>query len=406
MDYIERPECMEWLERWREKDVIKVVSGVRRCGKSTALAMFRARLSDSGVPKERIVSINFEDVSYEPLTDYHALHEHILERLAPDATTYVLLDEVQHVEHFERALDSLHARGGCDIYVTGSNAYLMASELATLLTGRYVELKMLPLSYAEFFEGARRGNAELGREEAFDQYLSIGSFPYLVQLLDDGRTAREYLSDVYASILLKDVVQRLGVSDVSVLERLAQLLASSVGSLVSTGKVASTLRSQGRRTDQKTVDKYLDGLVGSQLFYEVPRWDVKGRRLLARNAKFYIVDTGLRHALVAGSSRDLEHLLENVVYLELRRRGYEVYVGSLQDGEIDFVATLDGRTSYYQVAATVMDPSTLERELSSLRRARDDRPKAVLTLDRVIASPDIEGIRVLNVLDWLLGDCS
>lgn len=410
MGYIERPHYRDWLVRWKDKQVIKAVSGVRRCGKSTLLEMFRAQLQAEGVPGSRLISINFEDVAYEHLAEYHALHDYIADRLVPDRMTYVFLDEIQHVKEFEKALDSLHIKKNCDLYITGSNAHFMSTDLATLLTGRYVELKMLPLSFAEFFTGVNDSSAFESQgapnpamaDEAFARYLRSGSFPYVLELIDDPKTSMEYLHDVYSSILFKDVMRRMNISDTSLLERIAKLLASSVGSLVSINKLANTLRSSGQSSDPKTIDKYIDGLVRSLLFYEAPRWDIKGRKLLQRISKYYIVDTGLRRNLVEGTASDLGHLLENIVYLDLLRRNGSVYVGALDDGEVDFVTVNGEAIEYYQVSASIMDSAVLERELASLRRIDDDHPKMLLTLDRILPTNNMNGIRVLNAVDWLL----
>lgn len=415
MQYIQRPDYMDWLHRWRDKDAIKIVSGVRRCGKSTLLEMFRRELVDSGIAPERTIALNFEDIANEHLADYHALYEFISERLVPGETTYVFLDEIQHVEHFEKALDSLCIKDNCDLYVTGSNAYLLSSELATLLTGRYVELKMLPLSFSEFFESSledvmatpsnlRNEVAHTGSatDAIFMKYLQMGSFPYVTNLLSEPKTAREYVQDVYTSILFKDVMQRMRISDASLLERVAKVLASSVGSLVSTNKITNTLQSNGRSVDQKTIDKYIDALNDSMLFYEARRWDVKGRKLLSRLSKYYVVDTGLRSNLVESSSSDLGHLLENVVYLELLRRFDNVYVGILSAGEIDFVATSEGKVTYFQVAASVLDADVLERELAPFEKVNDGAGKVLLTLDRILPEQPRSDVWITNVVDWLL----
>ena len=275
--YIERPQYMAWLRRWEGKETVKVVSGVRRCGKSTLLRMFCDALVDEGVDPRRIISLNMEDIALDALSDYRALYDHIVQRLVPDCRNYVVIDEIQQVPHFEKVVNSLRLNPSCDIYITGSNAYLMASELATLLTGRYVELKMLPLSFAEFSSGSPVVGRGLSLEDTFGLYLSLGSFPYMMQLMDDAQTAREYLQDMFNSIMLKDVVQRLRIAEVSLLQRVARVLASSVGSLVSPTKIANTITSNGQKTDVKTVDKYIDGLTGSLLFYEASRWDVPWR---------------------------------------------------------------------------------------------------------------------------------
>lgn len=404
MELIDRPQYMDWLERWKDKDVIKVVSGVRRCGKSTALGMFRERLLQNGIDARCIQAMNFENVENEPLTQHRALYDFVKERLVEGQMNYVFLDEIQHVSQFERVIDSLHILGNCDVYVTGSNAYLMSSELATLLSGRYVELRMLPLSFGEFSQGIARMHPEHTIEQRYEQYARNGSFPYTVALSEAEKNVREYLRDVYNSILLKDVVERLKIADATTLENIAKFLAGSVGNLISTRKIANTIRSTGKGVDQKTVDKYLRGLTDSLLFYEVPRWDVKGKEVLARLSKFYLVDMGLRANLVKSSSEDIGHILENLVYLELVRRGYDVFVGQLGDKEIDFVAVNGNDVRYYQVAASTLDPATMERELDPLRRIPDSYPKFLITLDTLFKTDYIEGIRKINAIDWMLDE--
>ena len=402
MNPIARPAYLDWLTRWRDKDVIKVVSGVRRCGKSTLLELFQAHLLAKGVRPDRIISINFESIENERLTDHRALYNHVAAHLAPGQTTYVFLDEIQQVDHFERAVDALFVLDGCDLYLTGSNAYLMSSELGTLLSGRYVELKMLPLSFAEFADGIERITPGLSNAEKFERYVRNGSLPYTVALADDERNIREYLDDVYHSILLKDVVERFKITEVTTLERIARFLSGNIGSLVSTRNIVNTLKSSGRSADQKTVDKYVRGLTESLLFYEVPRWNIKGKDVLVRLSKFYAVDTGLRANLVAGSASDVGHILENIVFLELLRRGFAVYVGQLDSKEVDFVAVAGNDFCYYQVAASALDPATLERELAPLRKIPDSYPKYLITLDTIFKDGNIEGIRKMNAIDWLL----
>ena len=397
---INREMYLNWLLKWRGQQIIKVISGVRRCGKSTLFAIYRDYLQKEGIGAEQIISLNFEDIEYEELCDYRKLYSYISQRLLPEKMNYIFLDEVQHVECFERAVDSLFLKDNCDVYITGSNAYFLSGELATQLSGRYVELKMLPLSFKEFAEGlSEKGLSDTAK---FERYLRCGSFPYVLRFDLAEKEAREYMRDIYSTVLLKDIVSRLKVSDVNVLENVTKFMFHNIGNLTSPGKIANTLKSAGTKVDQRTVDKYLRGLTDSLLLYPVSRYNVKGRQLLATQGKFYAVDTALRNILVRGKESDIGHILENIVFLELYRRGFSVFVGQMEHGEIDFVAVKDGETAYYQVSASVLDPSTLKRELAPLQALKDNYPKYLLTLDEVFRDADYEGIRKVNLLDWLL----
>lgn len=397
---INRSEYLDWLIRWRGRQIIKVVSGVRRCGKSTMFDIFRSYLLNDGVRQKQITMLNFENIDYEDLTDYKKLYHYMNERLLPDQMNYIFLDEIQHVANFEKAVDSLFIKENCDVYITGSNAYFMSGELATLLSGRYVELKMLPLSFSEFC-GALTETG-LSMQQKFARYLEFSSFPYVTRLGLEQRDAKEYLMDIYHTVLLKDVVARLNISDVTSLENVAKFMLHNIGNLVSPTKIANTLKSQGTKVDQKTVDKYLRGLTDSLLLYEAGRYNIKGKQYLTQQSKYYAVDIGLRNVLVRGKDSDVGHILENIVYLELLRRGYRVYVGQLNDGEVDFVAISPEETIYYQVAATTLEESTLVRELAPLRKIQDNYPKYLLTLDELFNNVDYEGIKKRNVLEWLL----
>ena len=403
MERIERKEYLDWLVRWREQQLIKVVSGVRRCGKSTLFAIYRDWLLSQGVDERQIIAINFEDIDYEHLTGYRALYDYIKGLLLPDRMNYIFLDEIQHVEQFEKAVDSLFIKDNCDVYITGSNAYFMSGELATLLSGRYVELKMLPLSFREFCSGLRSGAAQTNAQK-FDAYLRMSSFPYALRLPGTGREVQEYLTDLYNTVLLKDVVARARIADVTSLEAVTKFLLHNIGSRVSATKIANTLKSAGKGVDQKTVDKYMRSLTDSLLIYEAARYNIKGKQYLSTQSKYYAVDVALRNTLVKGAASDIGHILENIVYLELLRRGERVFVGELEDGEVDFVTVGPEGTVYYQVAATTLDEEVLKRELAPLQRISDNYPKLLLTLDEVFATADYDGIQKRNVLDWLLED--
>lgn len=402
MKLIERKQYLDWLIRWREKELIKVVSGVRRCGKSTMFDVYRDYLIKDGVDERQIVSINFEGIEFEHLADYRRLYDYVTSLLLPEKMMYVFLDEIQYVTGFEKAVDSLFLKPNVDLYITGSNAYFMSGELATLLSGRYVELRMLPLSFKEFSSGLRE--PDLSKSQRFNSYLALGSFPYTVRSNQGEREAREYLRDIYNSVLLKDVVARLRISDVTGLENVAKFLLHNIGNKVSPTKIANTMKSMGKGLDQKTVDRYIRGLTDAMLLYEARRYNIKGRQYLTTQNKYFAVDIALRNALVASSESDIGHILENVVYLELLRRGCDVCVGEMGDSEVDFVAVAPNETSYFQVAATTLDESILRRELSPLRRIPDNHPKYLLTLDEVFGEANYDGILKINVLDWLLGE--
>lgn len=399
MPLIQREQYLAFLRRHKDQDVIKVVSGVRRCGKSTLFELFKQELLASGVKANQIISINFEDLEYEPLQEYHALHEYIVERLIPDIPMYVFLDEVQHVVQFEKVVGSLFIKPNVDIYITGSNAYFMSSDIATLLTGRYVQVEMLPLSFKEFHSAYSQQN--LSDMDIYNLYIEHSSFPRLVHVEDD-ESIDEYLESILNTVILKDIVTRLKITDVPLLLDIIKYLLANIGSLINPTKIANTLTSYGRKTDNKTVEKYLQGLKDGILIYEVDRFDVKGKALLQRNAKYYVVDSAFRKFLLSRTDSDRGHILENIVYLELIRRGYRVYVGHLQNGEIDFVAKMPHRLEYYQVSYSVMDDTTLRRELSPLEKLDDNYPKYLLTMDVLHKTDNHNGIEQKNVLDWLL----
>lgn len=399
MPLIQREQYLAFLRRHKDQDVIKVVSGVRRCGKSTLFELFKQELLASGVKANQIISINFEDLEYEPLQEYHALHEYIVERLIPETPMYVFLDEVQHVPQFEKVVGSLFIKPNVDIYITGSNAYFMSSDIATLLTGRYVQVEMLPLSFKEFHSAYSQQN--LSDMDIYNLYIEHSSFPRLVHVEDD-ESIDEYLESILNTVILKDIVTRLKITDVPLLLDIIKYLLANIGSLINPTKIANTLTSYGRKTDNKTVEKYLQGLKDGLLIYEVDRFDVKGKALLQRNAKYYVVDSAFRKFLLSRTDSDRGHILENIVYLELVRRGYRVYVGHLQNGEIDFVAKKPHRLEYYQVSYSVMDDTTLRRELSPLEKLDDNYPKYLLTMDVLHKTDNHNGIEQKNVLDWLL----
>ena len=403
MKRLERPDYLNWLISHKDEQIIKVVTGVRRCGKSTIFEIYRDYLLAHGVLPEQIIALNFEDLDYEELTDYKLLYKYVKERLCADKMNYIFLDEIQHVEPYQKAVDSLFLKENCDVYITGSNAYFMSGELATLLTGRYVELSMMPLSFAEFCEGLDEQRQVLSLAEKFTQYMETGSFPYVLKYGYGSDQAKEYMDGIYHTILLNDVVKRLKISDVNMLESVTRYLMHNIGNRTTPTTIANTMVSKGRKIDPKTVDRYLRGLTDSLLFYEARRYNIKGKELLNSISKYYVCDVAMRNMLVRGKDTDIGHILENLVYLELRRRGFEVYVGQYgTDGEVDFVAIKDGHPEYYQVAQTTLEDSVLQRELAPLRKIQDNFPKYLITLDEIFGEMNYEGIQKKNALKWML----
>ena len=402
MRQVERTEYIARLDSYRDKQIIKVITGVRRCGKSTLMTMYKDRLLSSGIGKENIVFINLEDYDNERLLDPASLHSYIKQKKAPSGRTYVFLDEIQNVPDFQKVVDSLFLDESLDIYMTGSNAYFLSGELATLLSGRYVTIDMLPLSFREFMQL----NSDSGTQTTaqwYRRYVEVGSFPYASAFSDDKSSVHEYLRGVYNTIVLKDVVSRYRITDTKMLESIIRFVFDNIGSPLSSKRISDTLTSAGRKADPKTVEKYISALQESFILYEAKRYDVKGKQYLKLMEKYYVVDTGLREMLLGKRSVDIGHILENVIYLELVRRKYDVFVGKLDDAEIDFVAQNNDGNTYIQVAASVRDKATLERELRPLRNIRDSYPKYILTLDED-PEADYEGIRRMNALEWLIGE--
>lgn len=400
MNLIQRKEYLQQLINWRDKKVIKVITGVRRCGKSTLMDLYKSYLRQQGVADEQIISINFEDYDYIDLLEPRNFYAYVKERILSDGRmTYFFFDEIQNVKDFERVVDSLYIKSNVDIYITGSNAYMLSSELATLLSGRYIEIKMLPLSFKEYVEASGDEN-ELSRK--YRNYIETSSFPYVLDMKQDARVIREYLNGIYNTIVVKDITQRNKFPDTMMLESVLRFAYDNIGNILSTKKIADTMTSDGRKIDTKTVEKYLNALMESYMLYQCKRYNIKGKQYLKTLDKYYAVDMGMRKVLLGSKAMDAGHILENIVYLELLRRGYDVYIGKVDDLEVDFVAMDDKGMTYYQVSATVRDEKTLKRELASLQSINDHYPKILLTLDY---DPEMEyaGIRKINALDWMLG---
>ena len=396
---LQRKEYLDKLITFRDKQIIKIVTGIRRCGKSTLLRLYQDWLKAQGVSENQIISINFEDMDYEELTDYKKLYAYLKERLVRDNMTYIFLDEIQHVDNFPKVVDSLYIKEKVDIYMTGSNAYMLSSEIATLISGRYVQIEMLPLSFREYMEST--GSMD-DRGVKYTEYLENSSFPFTLELKGHPDEIRDYLEGLYNTIVVKDIVNRKRITDTMMLKSVLRFVFDNIGNPLSSKKIADTMTSDGRKIDVKTVEKYLEALSESYIIYQAKRYNIKGKQYLKTLEKYYVVDIGLRFMLLGSRQVDAGHILENVIYLELLRRGYDVYVGKIDTFEVDFVAQNRKGTAYFQVALTVRDEKTLERELRPLQAIRDHYPKVLLTMDED-PEAQYEGIRRLNARDWLLG---
>ena len=396
---INRPIYMEQLISFREKQIIKVVTGIRRCGKSTLFDLYCEYLQNDGVQKDQIIRINLEDPDYHDVQDYLQLYNLVKDRLIPDKMNYIFIDEVQTVPDFQKAVDGLFIKANCDVYITGSNAYMLSGELATLLSGRYVEIKMLPLSFREYISALED---ETDLQMKYQRYIQNGSFPYILQL-SRRRDINAYLEGIYTSIVLKDIVARHRISDAGMLDSVIRFMFDNIGNLCSATNIANTMTFYRRKISAPTVENYLSALVESFILYKAGRYDVKGKQHLATGSKYYLSDIGLRYYLLGSKQVDAGHILENVVYLELLRRGYEVHIGKVGSAEVDFIAIGDYGEEYYQVAYTVNDADgkTLARELAPLESIKDHNPKYLITMDFVPFTSH-NGIKQINALEWLL----
>lgn len=397
---------MNQLISWQDKNIIKVVTGLRRSGKSTLLEMFRQHLIENNIDKEQIVSINFEALEYEELTDYKMLYQYIIKQLIPNKKMYIFLDEIQNVPNYEKTIDSLYIKENIDIYMTGSNSYLFSGELATHLRGRYIEIALLPLSFKEFYSCY---NDDL--EKSFQKYMTIGGLPYLTQYELNQNQIEMYLEGIYHTVLMKDIEERMirkqrdktikNVNDVSLLKAVSKYCASVIGSMVSLRSITNYFISNERRVSPNTISEYMEALCESYLYYPVETMDVSGKQLLKSNKKYYIVDLGLRNHILAKTHYDLGFSIENIVYFELLRRGYQVHIGRIGDAEIDFVAQKSGEYFYMQVSADLRNEDTFKREIRPLEKIKDNYEKMILTLDRYSVG-NYNGIKVIHIIDWLL----
>lgn len=399
INLIKRSDYLQKLWSLKDKQIIKVITGIRRCGKSTLLTQFKNELLENGVEENQIVFINFEDFKFKKLQNLETFYEYVSNLIIPDKRMYLFFDEIQRVKDFQEVVDSFFINENIDIYITGSNSQILSGELATFLSGRYIEIKMQLLSFSEFKNCSQNENENL--ELCYKNYLEKSSFPYTLQLYDNEENIKNYLESVFDTILLKDVISRNKISDVNFLQSVTEFVFDNIGLELSSKKIADTMTSNGRKIDSRMVENYLSALCETFMVYKVKRYNIKGKEILKSLEKYYVCDMTLRSVLLGKKAMDVGHILENVIFLELIRRKYKVYIGKLDETEVDFVCINEKGTLYIQVAATVRDEKTLERELRPLKQIRDSYPKLILTLDNDPDS-DYDGILRTNALNWLL----
>jgi len=398
---IKREMYMSRIRPFIGKELIKVLTGMRRSGKSVMLELIKGELAEQGIPSEHFISLNFEDMNNARLCSAQALHDEVVKRVANiDGKAYLFFDEIQEVKDWERCVNSIRVEFGCDIYITGSNAKLLSGELATYLAGRYVEFVVYPFSFAEFLELYSAIFPKVERQEVFLKYLTCGGMPYLGQLRYEEEPSRQYLQDVYNSVVLKDIVKRNNIRDVDLLERIIGYVISHVGTTFSATAVSKYFKSEGRIVSPETVLNYTKACEDAFLFYRVRRQDLRGKKLLTVNEKYYMADHGIREAIFGGNMRDVNLVLENIVFMELLRRGYRVTVGKFAAKEIDFVCEKQGQKLYVQVSYLLASPETIEREFGAYDSIRDNFPKYVVSLDEFDMSRN--GIRHKNLRAFLL----
>lgn len=399
MKRIERASYLNKLIAFKDKNLIKVITGIRRCGKSTIMEIYRDWLKEQGVSIDQIVYLNFEDYDNFELRNPKNLYAYIKPLLIEDKMNYLFFDEIQHVQDFPDIINSLNLKPNVDIYITGSNANMLSSEIATLLSGRYIEIAMQPLSFKEYVDGTGEYD---NLQKAYNDYITKSSFPYTLELNTNSEVS-DYLTGLYNTIVVKDIMSRKRLPDVMMLESVIRFTADNIGNILSTKRIADIMTADGRKIDQKTVERYLNSLCETFFVYEAKRYNIKGKQLLKTLGKYYLVDIGLRRMLLGSRSFDAGRILENIVYLELLHRQKKVYVGKNDNLEVDFVAIDENNIAYYQVAATVRDESTLKRELASLQQINDQYPKYILTLDDDPVA-DYDGIKRINALKWMMGE--
>ena len=398
---ISRDNYLERLKAFKDNKLIKVITGIRRCGKSTLLELFKEYLKGEGVSDDNIIHINLELMKYDDVRDYKTFYNLITEKIKNNDRCYLLIDEIQQVDKWEKAINSMNVEFNVDIYITGSNAYLLSSEISTLLSGRYVEIKMLPLSFKEYLEFDHLPH-DWTLEDKFNQYLKFGSLPAVPTLPQDNTTINEFLLGIYNTVIVKDVISRNNIKDIGLLEQIVKYVVANTGNIISANKISGYVSSQGRgeTTKATTVSNYLDMLEKAYIIYPVKRYDIKGKEQLKNLAKYYVVDTGIRNMLMGYSDSDFGHVLETIAYLELIRRGYQVFIGKWYELEVDFIAVKQDEKKYYQVCLTLMDEKVKERELAPLKAIPDNYEKTILSMDKTYIT-DYEGIKFENIIDFL-----
>lgn len=404
---INRPEYLTQLIQNKDVDLVKIVTGIRRCGKSSLLDLFHQYLSTNNVPDANIIHMNLESLRYRNLTDYLSFYDYVSALIPAAGKTYLIFDELQVVEHWEKAVESFRLDFDVDIYITGSNAYLLSTEFSTLLSGRYVEIRMMPLSFKEFLT-FYEFETTITMEEKFQKYLQFGGMPILKEYHFNEPRSNQALEGIYSTVVLRDILQRNNQVDQNMLHKIMLFLCSNIGSITSPNSIGNVLSNEGdiqqfkgKNVAGKTVDKYISMLRSAFIFYSVGRYDVKGKQLLKTLGKHYIIDMGFRNMLLGYRDADRGHIIENIVFLELLRRDYRVYIGKVGETEVDFVAEKPNDKLYIQVTESMQSPETRERELRPLRMIRDNYEKIVLSMDRNFIT-SYEGIKSLNLIDWLL----
>ena len=398
---IARIDYINYLNKFNDMTLIKVISVVRRCGKSKLFLQYIEYLKSNNIDDDHIIFINFEDLEYEEYTNYKMLYNYLNKRIIDSKKYYIFLDEIQNVEKYEKTVDSLLVKGNCDIYITGSNTYMLSSELSTLLSGRYIEIKMFPLSFKEYVSYYKDVNNDY--EDLFNKYISSSSYPFSINFKEENML-NKYLEDIYNSIIIKDISLRIKKLDISLLHIIVKFMFDSIGSILSINNIANKLSSDGYKVDNKTVSKYIEVLIESMLFYKVERYDIKGKNILSSLEKYYVVDIGIRRIKLGRNYSDIGHIIENIVYLELMRRNYNVYIGYFSNAEIDFVAIKNGEIEYYQVCLSLLNEEVLKREVKSLKMINDNYPKYIISMDKVGTNYNIDGIKHINLIDWLIKD--
>ena len=406
-ELINRPQYLDQLIQNRDVDLVKIVTGIRRCGKSSLLDLFHGYLTEQGVPESRIIHMNMESLRYRDLTDYLSFYDYVSQRITENGKTYLIFDELQAVAHWEKAIESFRLDFDADIYITGSNAYLLSTEFSTLLSGRYVEIRMLPLSFKEFLDFYEFA-PDVTMDEKFQKYLQFGGMPILREYRFNEARSNQALEGIYSTVVLRDILQRNPGADQAMLQKIMLFLCSSIGSVTSPNSIGNVLSGEGdiRAGKQKgivgkTVDQYIGMLRSAFVFFSVGRYDVKGKQLLKTLGKNYIIDIGFRNMLLGYRDTDRGHILENIVFLELLRRDYRVYIGKVGETKVDFVAEKPNDKVYIQVTESMQSSQTRERELLPLRMIPDNYEKIVLSMDRSYIN-SYDGIKSLNLIDWLL----